>query len=155
MTNGFLIPWWTLYLKKVFPVICDVRRIVFVVMLCLTLASISCVPGQRLLTVQAETDGSVVYEGMRAVPDSTPVVELWDVLDDVSFEPVAVEQEFTDENANNPRVLEGAIVVRIKHVKNELADASIKKLTLRHAASENAWKIERTEIERIKVAAEQ
>jgi len=46
-------------------------------------------PGQRLLQIEIEQDGKSVFSGIRGVPDSTPVKQMWDVVDDVPFEAAA------------------------------------------------------------------
>ena len=131
------------------------RRICIAALLCLSATSLSCMPGQRLLTVQIESDGNVVYEGIQGVPDNTPVVEMWEVLGDVPFESTANESNVPEGNEKNARALEGAIVVRIKHVNNELARASLKKLTLRSNDAGASWSLDGAEVKRIKVAAEE
>ncbi len=129
-------------------------RICFAALLCLLVTSLSCTPtvGQRLLTVQIESDGNVVYEGIRGVPDSTPVAKMWDVLGDVPFKSTANESSVL-ENEKNARALEGAIVVRIKHVNDELARASLKILTLRSDDAGASWSLDSAEVKRIKEAA--
>jgi len=122
-------------------------------LLCMSLSS--CTPsGQRLLTVQIESDGNVVFDGIRGVPDNTPVVEMWNVLGDIPFETTADDNSALD-GEENARRLEGAIVVRIKHVDNELASASLKTLTLRSDDGGASWTLDGAEVKRIKVAAEE
>ena len=132
-------------------------RICLAALLCLLVTSLSCMPtpGQRLLTVQIDLDGNVVYEGIRGVPDNTPVVEMWDVLGDVPFEPTATENNGTEDGESNGRTLEGTIVVRIKHVNRELANASLEGLTLRSNDAEASWSLDAAEVARIKGAAEE
>jgi len=131
-------------------------RIYFAVLLSLTVTALSCVPmpGQRLLNVQIELEGTVIFEGIRDVPDSTPVVEMFDVLGDIPFESIANEGNALDDDEKNIRVLEGAIVVRIEHVNNELARATLKRITLRSHDAEATWTLDDAEVERIKVSAE-
>jgi hypothetical protein len=118
------------------------------------MSALSCTPlGQRLLTVQIESNGKVVYEGIRGVPDSTPVVEMWDVLDDVPFEYTVKDGNAIEDDETNTRKLEGALVLRVKHVNNELARASLEKLTLRSDDAGETWSLDGAEVERIKVAA--
>ncbi len=107
-------------------------------------------PGQRLLTVQIESDGKVVYEGIRGVPDNTPVVEMWDVLDDVPFKPTTTKNNGAENDTTNRVTLEGAVVVRIKHVNRELANAALEELTFRHNKVEATWSLDAAEVARIK-----
>lgn len=132
---------------------CAFRHFGLVVMLCLPLTSVSCLPGQRLLTIQIEVEGNPEYEGVRGVPDSTPVAQMWDVLGDVRFKPTTTKASSQNAAPLDSQVLEGAIVVRIMHVNDELATASRSKLTLRYDDATDAWKLEQTEVERIRDAA--
>ena len=127
-------------------------RIVVTVFLCMSMTSLSCTrPGQRLLTVQIESNGTVVYEGIRGVPDNTPVTEMWNVLGDVPFES-RVHDESPVEDEQNVRKLQGAIVVRIKHVNQQLGRTSVEDLTLHSIDSGASWSIDSAEIQRIKEA---
>ncbi len=128
-------------------------RIVVTVFLCMSMTSLSCArPGQRLLTVQIESNGTVVYEGIRGVPDNTPVAEMWNVLGDVPFESRADDESPVDKE-QNVRKLQGAIVVTIKHVDQQLARTSVEELTLHSIDSGASWSLESTEAQRIKEAA--
>ncbi len=77
----------------------------------LSVTSLSCtpMPGQRLLTVQIESDGNVVYEGIRGVPDNTPVFEMWDVSATFDLNPPPVKAT-VQKRPMNARTLEGAVV---------------------------------------------
>ena len=132
-------------------------RIVFAVLLCLSLTSLSCtpIPGQRLLTVQIESDGNVLYEGIRGVPDTTPVLEMWDFLGDISFQPTATEAKDADDGEANARTLDRAVVVRIKHVNKELAIASLERLTIRSKDNGESWSLDAAEAARIKKSAQE
>ena len=127
------------------------------VLLCVLLTSVACTPtpGQRLLTVQIEADGNVVYEGIRGVPDRTPVVEMWDVLDDVPFRLTATEDKVSETGEANIRTLEAAVVVRIKHVGRELASSLLKELTLQSKDGGTSWSLDAAEVARIKESAEE
>ncbi len=127
-----------------------IRSIGLVAIACLPLTSVSCMPGQRLLTIQIEVDGSVVYEGSRGVPDNTSVTEMWEVLGDVRFEPSHIESSSSKEGSDSIRFIEGEIVLRIVHVKDALADAQLDELKLRYDAEEDAWRLEKSEVGRIK-----
>ncbi|WP_442508565.1 hypothetical protein SH528x_000088 [Novipirellula sp. SH528] len=110
-------------------------------------------PGIRLLTVQIESNDNVVYEGIRGVPDNTPVVEMWDILGDVPFKSTAKGSSVLDDDEKNAGKLEGVIVVRIKHVDKKIANASLKKLTLRSVSAGASWTLDGAEVERIKADA--
>ena len=79
---------------------------------------------------------------------------MWNVLGDIPFETTADDNSALD-GEENARRLEGAIVVRIKHVDNELASASLKTLTLRYDDGGASWTLDGAEVKRIKVAAEE
>jgi hypothetical protein len=110
-------------------------------------------PGQRLLTIQIESDGNVVYEGIRGVPDSTPVDGMWEVLGDVPFEPTDTQAHRTEDENANERTLNGTVVLRIKHVDKELASASVEELALHY--SDGKWLLDAAEVSRIKQSAQQ
>lgn len=128
-------------------------RIYFATLFCLSISSMACSPpGQRLLTVQIESNGNVEYEGIRGVPDSTPVVQMWDVIGDIPFEYIAKNGSFVNDKKTT-RELKGALVVRIKHVNKELANASLTRLTLRSSDAGALWSLDGAEVKRIKVSA--
>jgi hypothetical protein len=105
----------------------------------------SCVPGQRLLTFEIELDGQTVFEGQRGVPDSTPVTTMWDELGSLPFNATA-DEEVTGH-------LAGKVVVRIKHVNNELDAVELKSLSLQSDAATSQWSIDPAEAERVKSEA--
>ena len=112
------------------------------------LTTISCVHvGQRLLTIQIEVDGKVMFEGIRGVPDTMAVNDMWDVLSDVSFEARTDQAPSAELNGN--------VIVRIKHVDRELATAQLNTLSLQSDPSGSKWVIGKDESERIKQAAAQ
>jgi hypothetical protein len=125
-------------------------------LLSLATMSTSCqpMPGQRLLTVQIEAHGELTFEGSQGVPDTTPVVRMWDALGDVRFEPVADESDSSDKASDKARVVDGDVVVRIKHVDDELVSVSVNTLTLRYDDVEGAWILDPAEAERVKAAAQ-
>ncbi|MDG1872784.1 MAG: hypothetical protein P8J27_02645 [Mariniblastus sp.] len=124
-------------------------------LLCLlvTLSSCGRPPGQRLLTVQIELDGKVVYDGIRGVPDSTPVVEMWNVLGDFQFEENATDADVLENTPNNIRTLKGNVVVKISHANDELACASLAELTLLSRGPSGGWTLDEGEVARIKSGA--
>ncbi|MEO1527259.1 MAG: hypothetical protein AAFX06_17605 [Planctomycetota bacterium] len=127
------------------------------VLLCLLLGSVACTRGQRLLKYEIEVDGQVRYIGMRGVVDSTPVEEMWNELGQVVFEPVQsattpAVNPAGDEEVSGARLLEGKIVVRIRHVDRELATASLPKLTI-PADQAASWNLEDLDVQRIRSAA--
>ncbi len=132
-------------------------RIAVASLLCLCLTSVSCtpLPGQRLLTVQIESDGSVLYEGIRGVPDTTPVVEMWDELSDISFKSIASTNKDAEDGETNTRTVEGTVIVRIKHVNEELTSVSLKKLTIRSNDNGASWSLDAAEAARINESAEE
>ena len=123
------------------------RRFQHLMIALVLFSTTSCVHvGQRLLTIQIEVDGQVVLEGIRGVPDNTPVNEMWDVLGDVSFMSMSAEHE-------HPDTLNGNVVVRIKHVDRQLTSAKLKTLSLQPDDAGSEWSIGKDEAERIKQAA--
>ncbi|MBL8816310.1 MAG: hypothetical protein JNL58_09785 [Planctomyces sp.] len=85
-------------------------RIGFTVFFCMSMTSLACTrPGQRLLTVEIESNGTVVYEGIRGDPDNTPTAKMWNVLSDLPFES-KVDDESTVEGKQSVRKLRGVVV---------------------------------------------
>lgn len=107
-----------------------------------------CVPGQRLLTVQIEKDGAVVYEGFHGVPDTTPVPDMWDVLEDIPFEPIERGDSNADSEDVAERTMDGSIIVRIKHVDTVLATSDLKSLTV--TSHQDGWSLNSDQVSRIK-----
>ena len=119
----------------------------------LLLATVSCLHyGQRLLTIQIERDGQVVFEGIRGVPDNMPIKEMFDVVGSVAFKSTAADTKASGGSETQARSLAGKIVVRIKHVDLELASATLETLSLHSDATGAAWSIGETEVARLKQA---
>lgn len=110
-----------------------------------------CVPGQRLLTVQIEKNGAVVYEGFHGVPDATPVPDMWDVLEDIPFEPIERGDSKADSEDATKQTMDGSIVVRIKHVDTVLVTSEMKSLTI--TSQQDGWSLDRDQVSRIKQSA--
>ncbi|MGB4737019.1 MAG: hypothetical protein WBH50_02475 [Fuerstiella sp.] len=110
-----------------------------------------CVPGQRLLTVQIEKDGAVVYEGFHGVPDTTPVPDMWDVLEDIPFEPIETGGDNADAKDGAKQTLDGSIIVRIKHVDAVVATSELESLTI--TSNEDGWSLDGDQVSRIKDSA--
>jgi hypothetical protein len=108
--------------------------------------------GQRLLTIEIELDDQVVFHGIRGVPDNMPVEQMWGVLGTVRFEssrPGSVVKE----GAGNPvRSLVGKVIVRIKHVDQELTHVLMETLLFYPDASGLLWSLRGAELERIQDA---
>lgn len=96
----------------------ELKKVLFMIFPFLLLLSIGCAHyGQRLLTYEIDVNGQVVYQGIRGVPDNMPVEKMWKILEEVEFEPTPNQTPTTP--------LPGVVVVRIKHVNNELAKRSL------------------------------
>ena len=112
---------------------------------------IGCVPGQRLLTVQIEKDGAVVYEGFHGVPDTTPVPEMWDVLENIAFEPIERGGGNADAEDGAKQTMDGSIIVRLMHVDAVLATSELESLTI--TSLEDGWSLDGDQVSRIKDSA--
>ncbi len=122
--------------------------------LCVVATFLSCTPlGQRLLTIQVESQGTVLFEGIRGVPDSTPIASMWDELDKVAFEASSIDVHWTDKAERDAWKLEGPLLVRIKHGPRELAQSTIETLTVHKGEAGTTWKLDREEVDRIKAMA--
>ncbi|MCO6046993.1 hypothetical protein NG895_24100 [Aeoliella sp. ICT_H6.2] len=121
------------------------RRQLGVLLLALPMLSCTHV-GQRLLTVIIEVDGAAVLEGHTAVPDFTPVDQMWPALAEAQFEPVA--------GAGEPSMpLTGEVTVRIQHTSTVLATATLETLTLTKDPSSNTWSLSGSQVTRIEQVA--
>ena len=105
--------------------------------------------GQRLLVFEILFDEEVQFAGLRGVNDNMPIHQMWDSLPNITFEPVDKE---TKTNTSNQTILtyQGKIVIRIKHVENELDSISTETLTLSKLAETNSWSLNQQEIDRLK-----
>jgi len=109
-------------------------------------------PGQRLLTVQIELDGVITFEGIRGVPDYTPVDQMWDVLQDVPLHLRNGSTAKPDSPDANTCSLNGKIVVRIQHVDEELCTAKLTSLALFKSEPDSSWSLKESEALRVKRA---
>jgi hypothetical protein len=109
--------------------------------------------GQRLLHIEIELDGKVVFTGIRGVRDDMPENQMWDVLPEVVFEVAAGPDGPGEDGGEKSRTLTGKIVVRIKHVDRELASTTLPSLTLSREPGSKSWSLSRAQAERVKFAA--
>jgi len=136
-------------------------RLPIVLAAAVLLSAVSCTQehvGQRLLTIQIELDGDVVFQGIRGVPDDMPNGEMWKVLGSVSFETTGTGGEnahiglSVEAVTGTPVIsLEGDVVVRIKHVDREmLLPIPLERLSLKQEGkSFSSWFLEEVEVQRI------
>ena len=105
--------------------------------------------GQRRLCFEILVADQIQFMGFRGVNDNMPIHQLWDVFTDIAFEPVVKETE-----TNEPKWWEvhfkGKVVIRIKHVDEELDSISTKTLTLSRSETTNAWSLRQKDIDRLK-----
>lgn len=115
--------------------------------LLLVLPMLSCVHvGQRLLTVMVEVDGAAVLEGHTAVPDYTPVDQMWAAVADAPLKLAS--------GATEPaRPLSGNVVVRIQHRSTVLATATLDSLMLTKDPSGSSWTLSTSQVARLQQAA--
>jgi hypothetical protein len=107
-------------------------------------------PGQRLLHIEIEQDGKLVFSGIRGVPDSTPVKQMWDVVGGIPFKAAGDEVAgATDQDAESAN-LTGKVVIRIKHVDRILAETTVSQLQLTRSADKATWVLAADEAERIR-----
>ncbi|MFP6675768.1 MAG: hypothetical protein VB878_11875 [Pirellulaceae bacterium] len=92
----------------------------------------------------------MTFEGIRGVPDNMPVDEMWDVLGDVHFE---IDEDAVGHLDALTQDLTGSIVVRIKHVDDELGMASLSSLSLSREAIGSSWLLGDGETDRVKRAS--
>jgi len=105
--------------------------------------------GQRLLNFEILLDDQIQLTGFRGVNDNMPVQQMWDVLPDITFEPVDKKSK-TDAPNQTTLTYKGEIVIRIKHVDDELDSISTETLTLSRSAETNSWSLNQQEVNRLK-----
>ena len=122
-----------------------------VFILCLTgCSSISLPSGQKLLTVQIESQGQVVLQGIVGVSDRMAVDQMWNVLGDLRFE--STHDIFQPkETGQQSRSIVGTAIVKILHVDEVLASRKIDSLSVVERG-EGEWCFSATELSRIKQA---
>ena len=122
-----------------------------VFILCLTgCSSISLPSGKKLLTVQIESQGQVVLEGIVGVSDRMAVDQMWNVLGDLRFE--STHDIFqAKETGQQSRSIVGTAIVKILHVDEVLASRKIDSLSVVELG-EGEWCFSATELSRIKQA---
>lgn len=107
------------------------------------LTTTSCIPaGQRLLTIEIELNGLVAFQGIRGVPDNLAIDKIWNIIGEVTF----------TSDSDQPQTIEltGDIVVRIKHVESELANAKLEALSLERDTTNSGWRLQEGEAKRVK-----
>ena len=87
--------------------------------------------------------------GLRGVNDNMPIHQMWDVLPDITFEPVDKETKTAVPNQTT-LTYQGKVVIRIKHVDDQLDSISTETLTLSRSAETNSWSLNQEEVDRLK-----
>ena len=82
---------------------------------------------------------------MKSVPDSTPIDKMWDELGKINFK----SEINTKKSSDNFRILEGDLLIRIKHTTRELASTSLKTLKLQTDDKGDSWKLGSDEVKRV------
>jgi hypothetical protein len=105
--------------------------------------------GQRLLHFEILVDEHIQLSGLRGVNDNMPVHQMWNVLADVTFTPVAKE---TRTDAPNQTIVtyQGKVVIRFRHVDNVLDSISTESLTLSRSQATDFWSLNQGEFDRLK-----
>jgi hypothetical protein len=106
--------------------------------------------GQRLLHIEIECDGDVVFTGMRGVRDDMPVEEMWNTLSDVPFELAADSTVTVTGEDEQTCKLTGNVVVRIKHVESELAAISLSSISLTRNEENDSWSLSKDQSEQFR-----
>ena len=115
---------------------------------CETVPSYSHV-GQRLLYFEILVDDQIQFSGFRGVNDNMPVQQMWDVLADVTFTPIDKETKI-DASHQTTLTYQGKVVIRIKHVDEELDSISTETLTLSRSQATDSWSLNHDEFDRLK-----
>lgn len=105
--------------------------------------------GQRLLDFEIQLNDQIQFTGFHGVNDNMPVHQIWDVLPDIKFEPVDKETK-TDAANQTTLTYQGNVVIRIKHVDDELDSISTETLTISRSAETNSWSMNQKEVDRLK-----
>ena len=132
-----------------------IRARAWAVLLGLILCQPSCLPpGQRLLSIQIERDGALVFDGYRGVRDTTPINQMWSVLQHVPFQLVDESTKTSEDARGQTCSLNGEVVVRVNHVDDNLLRASLKSLSMRKDKGAEHWHLDGSEAARIKKASQ-
>ena len=105
--------------------------------------------GQRLLHFEILVDDQIQFSGFRGVNDNMPVQQMWDVLADVTFTPIDKETKI-DVSHQTTLTYQGKVVIRIKHVDEELDSISTETLTLSRSQATDSWSLNHDEFDRLK-----
>ncbi len=105
--------------------------------------------GQRLLHFEILLDDQIQLTGFRGVNDNMPIDQMWDVLADITFEPVD-KKSITNDPKQTTLTYQGKVVILIKHVDDKLDSISTETLTLSRSAETNSWSLNQQEVDRLK-----
>ena len=110
----------------------------------------SCLPpGQRLLSIDIEQDGALMFGGIRGVRDTLPVQQMWGVIQHVPFRLAHENARISSDAQGEACSLDGDVVVRIRHVKRSLLRANLDSLSIRRAKGDEHWRLDASEARRI------
>ena len=76
---------------------------------------------------------------------------MWDVLEDIPFEPIETGGDNADAKDGAKQTLDGSIIVRIKHVDAVVATSELESLTI--TSNEDGWSLDGDQVSRIKDSA--
>ena len=124
-----------------------------VVLVLLMMLSGCSFPGQRLLHLEISVDGEIQLEGMRGVPDSTPIEKMWDILPEVEFAASEKATGQTADSQSNLEELSGEVTVTIFHGDSNLASSTVQSLSLSPNPDGSGWILQPGELDRLKGAA--
>jgi len=111
-------------------------------------------PGQRLLSFEILLYDQNQFTGFLGVNDHLPVPQMWNVLPEVTFEPVEKESILNDPRQATVSY-KGNVLIRMKHVDEELDSIATENLTLSRSATTNAWSLNPKDIERLQSQLQQ
>jgi hypothetical protein len=78
-----------------------------------------------------------------------PIAQIWNIVPDITFESFDKKSK-TDAPDQTTLTYKGKIVIRIKHVDEELDSISTKTLTLLRSETTNVWSLSQKDINRLK-----
>lgn len=103
-------------------------------------------PGQRLLTVQIEQDGTSILESLWGVSDSLTKPEAWKTLVNATLEPVNGWQPAATSGDN--AVVKGQITIQLNHTANPYITLKTEELNLVKDKT-GKWKLSKETIDKL------
>ena len=108
--------------------------------------------GQRFLHFQIKVDDKLAFETKAGVPDETAVENMWDSIEQATFETSKDYAEILNTENSDTHKLTGDVVIQISHVGKTLTTSTVEALQMKKN-TEGEWTIVQSELVLIKQSA--